>query len=76
MKTVIIIVLCVVAYLLIGFGALVMRARTYYINLEDTVLAMLLWPMIVVTYVLYNMAESVRSKAQIIGEKLGRRMKK
>lgn len=76
MKTIIIITLCVATYLLIGFGVLVMRARTHYIDLEDTLLAILFWPLIALMFVSYSIAEGIRSNAQTIGEKLGRRMKK
>jgi len=76
MKTVIIITLCVVAYLLIGFGVLVMRARTYDVDLEDTALALLLWPVIGLIYVFYYMIDRIRSNAQTLGEKLAKRIKK
>jgi len=76
MKTVIFVILCTMVYLIIGFGVLVLRARTHFVNTEDTVLALLLWPVIVVLYILYNMAESIRNSAQTLGNKLDIRMKR
>jgi len=76
MKTVIIVTLCMIAYLLIGFGVLVMRARTHYVDVEDTVIAMLFWPVICLTYVFYYATDGIKNAAQMLGGKLARWMKK
>lgn len=76
MKTVIFVILCTMVYLIIGFGVLVLRARTHLVNTEDTVLALLLWPVIGLTYIFYYTTDGIKDVAQTLGNKLARRMKK
>lgn len=76
MKTVIIIAVCVVAYLLIGFGVLVVRASRDWIDNNDTVLALLFWPVVLLVCAFYYATEGIKNSAQKLGFKLEKRMKK
>lgn len=76
MKTVIFVTLCAVVYLAIGFGVLVLKASRDLIDAWDTVLALLFWPVIGVICVFYYATDGIKDKAQMLGEKLARRIKK
>jgi hypothetical protein len=76
MKTVIIITVCSTVYLAIGFGILVLKASRDWIDKEDTVLALLFWPVVLFACIFYYAAEGIKDKAQKLGFKLAKRLKK
>lgn len=75
MKT-LIIVACVLAYLAIGFLWLVNRARKYAIDMEDVVIAMLFWPIVMILYLLYFLIERIKRLAIICAERIDAKLHK
>ena len=76
MKTLIVVVLSIIGYLTIGFLWLVNRARNYAIDLEDVVIAILFWPIVMILCLLYSLIERIKHLAIICAERIDAKLHK
>jgi hypothetical protein len=76
MKTAIIVILCVIGYLAIGFVMLVLRASKCWIDGEDTAIVLLFWPIVGVLYGVCYVGERIKDLAQDLGGKLAKKIPK
>ena len=76
MKTAIIVAVCVIGYLAIGFGALVLRASKHWIDLDDTGIMLLAWPIVGVICGVCYIGERIKDLAQNLGGDLAKKMPK
>lgn len=65
-----VVVACVVIYLAIGFGALVVRARKYHIDGYDVFVLMLFWPIVGIAYAIWSLGNAIIRLANKLSEKL------
>ena len=76
MKTAIIVILCVIGYMAIGFGLLVLRAKKYSIQEVDSLAYLLVWPIVVIANAITNgfehFFEWVTKTARSLGDKLSK----
>lgn len=70
MKTAIIVILCVIGYLAIGFIMLVFHAKRRLIDESDTVLFISLWPVVAVYKIADKALTWVTNTARYLSEKL------
>ncbi len=76
MKTAIIVILCIVGYMIIGFGLLVLRAKKYSIREVDSLAFLLGWPIVVLVNAVTDGFEKffvwVTKTARSLGDKLSK----
>lgn len=76
MKIAIIVILCILGYMVIGFGLLVLRARKYSIREVDSLAFLLGWPIVIlvnaITDGFQNFFEWVTKTARAFGDKLSK----
>ncbi len=70
MKTAIIVILCIVGYLAIGFCLLVLHGKKYYIEFDDAAIMLFIWPIAILVKGLTAFIEYAKDKARYLSEKL------
>lgn len=70
MKTIIIVALCIVGYLAIGFCLLVLRARKHRIEFTDSAIMLTVWPIAMIVVGLDSGFTWVTNTARYLSEKL------
>jgi hypothetical protein len=76
MKTAIIVILCIIGYMAIGFCLLVLRAKKYSIRESDSLTFLIAWPIVVLVntfeYGFEHFFGWVTKTARSLGDKLSK----
>lgn len=67
---IILIIIGILIYFLIGFGVLVLRAKSHYIDNDDVAIAIFVWPIVGLLYGIYYIGDFIKDLARSLANKL------